>query len=195
LFLLSPALAAVALPQLLANGLSDFRSMTDPRYHSVAAVIPFLLAATVFGIAKLPSGRRWLAAGGVLVCCLVMTVVLGPWARLVGGTPLGGREVVSADRAAALAEAVARVPAGSPVTASNTVGSHLSARRYLYSVPVLGRAEWVVVDRADPWVVTRDSPILAQDPERVEAFATRLGADPAWETVLDRSGVVVLRRR
>ena len=33
LFLLSPALAAVALPQLLANALSDFRSMTDPRYH------------------------------------------------------------------------------------------------------------------------------------------------------------------
>ena len=45
LFVLSPGLAAVALPQLLANGLSDFRSMTDPRYHSVAAVIPFLIAA------------------------------------------------------------------------------------------------------------------------------------------------------
>ena len=69
LFLLSPALAAVALPQLLANGLSDFRSMTDPRYHSVAAVIPFLIAATVFGIARLfrrrdarlPSGAFWCA--------------------------------------------------------------------------------------------------------------------------------------
>ena len=61
-------------------------------------------------------------------------------------------------------------------------------------MPVLGRAEWVVVDRADPWVVTRDSPILTQHPERVEAFAARLEADPAWETVFDRSGVVVLRR-
>jgi uncharacterized membrane protein len=195
LFLLSPALAAVALPQLLANGLSDFRSMTDPRYHSVAAVIPFLIAATVLGIAKLPSGRRSLVAGGVLACCIAMTVVLGPWARLVGATPLGGREVVSADREAALAEAVARIPAGAPVTASNTVGSHLSARRYVYSVPRLGRAEWVVVDRADPWVVTRDSPILTQHPERVAAFATRLAADSAWETVFDRSGVVVMRRR
>ena len=195
LFLLAPALAAVALPQLLANGLSDFRSMTDPRYHSVAAVIPFLIAATVFGIAKLPSGRRPLAAGSVLACCLAMTVVLGPWARLVGGTPLGGREVVASDRATALAEAVARIPAGAPVTASNTVGSHLSARRYVYSVPLLRRAEWAVVDRADPWVVTPDSPILTQHAERVEAFATRLAADPAWETVFDRSGVLVMRRR
>ena len=52
LFVLSPALALVAIPQLLANALSDFRSMTDPRYHSVAAVIPFLIAATVFGVAR-----------------------------------------------------------------------------------------------------------------------------------------------
>ena len=70
LFLLSPGLAAVALPQLLANGLSDFRSMTDPRYHSVAAIVPFLIAATVFGVSRISAGRRPLAVGGVLACCL-----------------------------------------------------------------------------------------------------------------------------
>ena len=58
LFLLSPGLAAVATPELLVNGLSDFRSMTDPRYHSVAAVIPFLIAATVLGIARIGPPRR-----------------------------------------------------------------------------------------------------------------------------------------
>ena len=66
LFVLSPGLAVVALPQLLANGLSDFRSMSDPRYHSVAAVIPFLIAATVFGIARIGAPRRALAAAAVL---------------------------------------------------------------------------------------------------------------------------------
>ena len=100
----------MALPQLLANTLSDFRSMTDPRYHSVAAIVPFLVAATVFGIARLSASRRALAAGGVLVCCLTLSFVLGPWLRLVGGTPLGGRAVIPSDRAAALAEAVALVP-------------------------------------------------------------------------------------
>ena len=194
LFVLSPALAAVAIPQLLANGLSDFRSMTDPRYHSVAAVIPFLIAATVLGIERLPAVRRPLATGRVLACCLTLTVVLGPWARLVGETPLGGNEVVPPDRAAALAAAVSLVPSGSPVTASNTAGGHLSARRYVYSVPRLGRAEWVVVDRADPWVVAHDSPNLTNHPERVKALVARLEADPAWDSVFDRSGVVVMRR-
>jgi uncharacterized membrane protein len=194
LFVLSPALAAVALPQLLANTLSDFRSMTDPRYHSVAAIVPFLIAATVLGIARLSASRRGLATGGVLVCCLMLSFVLGPWLRLVGETPFGGRAVTPSDRAAALAEAVALVPADAPVTASNTAGGHLSARELVYTVPLLGRAEWAVVDRADPWVVAPDSPILTNHPERIEALVARLEADPSWQVVFDRSGVVVLHR-
>ena len=194
LFLLSPALAAVALPQLLANTLSDFRSMSDPRYHSVAAVIPFLIAATVFGIARVRPGRRALAAGGVLVASASLAVVVGPWPRAVGAIPLGGREPIPAARAEALRDALALVPADAPVTSSNLVGAHLSARRYVYSVPVLGRAEWAVVDTSEPWVVTPDSPILTQDEEGVRAFVDRLDRDPAWSLVFEREGVVVLRR-
>jgi len=194
LFLFSPALAAVALPQLLANGLSDFRSMTDPRYHSVAALVPFLIAASVFGVSRISANRRPLAASAVLACSLIFTLALGPWARLIGETPLGGREIVAPERARALTDAVALVPSNSPVSASNSAGAHLSAREYIYSVPVLGRAEWVVVDRADPWVVSRDSPILTNHPERVQPFVTRLENDGSWATVFDRSGVVVFRR-
>ena len=89
LFLLAPGLAAVALPQLLANSLSDFRSMTDPRYQSVAAVIPFLIAATVLGIARVGQPRRALAAGAVLVCSGILALAVAPWPRAVGAVPLG----------------------------------------------------------------------------------------------------------
>jgi uncharacterized membrane protein len=194
LFVLSPGLAAVALPQLLANGLSDFRSMTDPRYHSVAAVVPFLIAATVFGIARLRVPSRPVAASAVLVCSAVLTLVVGPWARAVGQTPLGGREEVPSDRVAALREAVATVPDGAAVTVSNSVGAHLSARRHVYSVPVLESAEWAVVDGADPWVVRVGSPILTNDPERVAAFVRRLERDPTWSKTFDRENVLVFRR-
>ena len=64
--------------------------MTDPRYHSVAAVIPFLIAATVFGIAHIGVQRRGLAAAGILVCATTLAIVVGPWARAVGAIPLGG---------------------------------------------------------------------------------------------------------
>ena len=195
LFVLSPGLALIALPQLLANWLSDFRSMSDPRYHSVAAIVPFLIAATVFGVAKVGAPRRRILAAAVLVCSATLSLVVGPWGRAVGATPLGGRENVPAARADALELAVARVPDDVAVSASNTAGAHLSARRYIYSIPNLGRASWVVVDLRDPWVVSPDSPILARRPRAVSAFATRLESDPAWVREFAREGVLVFRKR
>jgi hypothetical protein len=192
-FLLSPGLAAVAIPQLLANGLSDFRSMTDPRYHSVAAVIPFLIAATVLGIARLRVERRTVAAAAVLVCSATIAFVVGPWPRTVGATPLGGRETPSPAKVTALRDAVALVPSGASVSASNGPGAHLSDRQYVYSVPNLGRAEWVVVDLDDPWIVTRDSPILTNHPGVVRGLVSRLSGDPAWRKVFERDDVVVFR--
>ena len=54
-FLFGPALAAVALPQLVVNGLSDWPTTTDPRHHYVAGVVPFLFAGAIFGLARLRS--------------------------------------------------------------------------------------------------------------------------------------------
>ncbi len=95
---------------------------------------------------------------------------------------------------AALSDAVALVPDGVAVTASNPAGAHLSARRYVYSVPLLERAEWVVVDLDDPWTVRPDSPLLNRHPEVVRAFAERLEQSPDWRKVFERDRVLVFRR-
>ena len=72
----------------------------------------------------------------------------------------------------------------------------MSARRYIYSVPTLRRrVTWVVVDRSDPWVVSRDSPILTNHPEVVSAFVARLDGDASWRRVFDRAGVAVYERQ
>ena len=193
LFVLSPWLALVALPQLLANTLSDFRSMSDPRYHSIAAVVPFLVAATVFGISRLRSSPVF-AAAGVLTVSVTLALVVGPWPRALGLVPLGGRANLAPAKLEALREAVALVPEGAPVMSSNLVGAHLSGRRYVYSVPVLGRAEWVVVDTEESWVTRRDSPILTSHPEVVAALVRRLRDDTGWRLVFEREGVLVFRQ-
>lgn len=194
LFLLSPGLAAIALPQLLANGLSDFPSMTDPRYHSVAAVIPFLIAATVFGVARLPASRRTLAAACVLVSSTLVALVVGPWPRLVGVAPLGGRAPLQARHVEALREAVALVPPGARISASNVVGAHLSARESIYTIPVLGDATWALLDLEDPWATRPESPLLHNRPAQVRLLAHRLDGDGSWRKVFEREGVVVFRK-
>ena len=79
------------------------------------------------------------------------------------------------------------------MTVSNSVGAHLSARRYVY--PFLRhRATWAVVDLADPWTVRPDSPILTRHPKVVRAFAASLQSNSRWHKVFERDGVVVFRR-
>lgn len=194
LFLLSPGLAAVGLPQLLANLLSDFPSMADPRYHSLDAIVPFLIAATVFGVARISPGRRTLAASGVLLTSMLIALVAGPWPRLIGATPLGARAPLAAEHVDALRDAVELIPADAKVTSTNTAGAQLSAREVFYSAPLVRDANWALVDTEDPWVTRPDSPLLHNDPEKVREYARTFQQDSSWRLVFEQDGVRVYRR-
>jgi hypothetical protein len=86
------------------------------------------------------------------------------------------------------------VPSDAPVSSTNRIGSHLSARRYIYSVPVLGHAEWVVLDMSDSWMPNSERGGGALDPGRLQRLQGSLARSPEWETVFARSGVFVFRR-
>jgi hypothetical protein len=120
---------------------------------------------------------------------------VGSWVRVVGKVPLGGSDLsVPARHVDALRKAVALVPADVPVSSSNIAGAHLSARRYVYTIPVLGRAQWIVLDTKDPWIVTPDSPLLTRHPKEVRAFERRIEGSSQWTRVLSDDGVLVFRR-
>ena len=72
------------------------------------------------------------------------------------------------------------IPRDAPVTTSNIAGAHLSSRRYVYSVPMLERAEWALIDRTEPWVARPDSPILTKHPKVVRRLVARLERDAGW---------------
>jgi hypothetical protein len=80
------------------------------------------------------------------------------------------------------------------VSSTNKAGAHLSARRYVYSVPVVGHADWVVLDTADPFVAAPGSPVLERRPAVLAAFRRRIEHDSSWQRVFDRAGVLVFRR-
>jgi uncharacterized membrane protein len=197
LCLLSPGLLLVALPQLLANGLSGQQTAVDPRFHHVSAIVPVLIAATVFGIAKVPERHRESAALAALITSLGVSFMFGPWrpAERVRWFD----EAPSAVHRAAIGDALALVPAGAPVASTNRVGSYLSARREYYSAPLVRNAQWVLIDLDDTW-----SPIVgdgdrlgtwgAKDAGQLRRLTSRLRADPSWSLRLDRDRVVLFKR-
>jgi len=194
LSLVAPLVAASALPELALNLLSGTRTQTSIHFHYTAAAIPGLIAGAVLGAARVQ--RRWPRSSPALGRALVLLVlaagvVLGPlpvWRHVPFGSKLATRDhiVTSHDRAAA--RVLRAVPAGVAVSATNTLGAHLSERRRIFSFPVLREARWVVVD------LTRPSYLDAAGSKRFASAYAALRRDPRWKVVREDDGVVVLRR-
>jgi uncharacterized membrane protein len=179
LFLAAPILLIAALPELAANLLSDVSTQTSIEFHYTAPIVPCLVVGAVFGIARFPR-----AAPAVLAASLAGAVALGP----IWNGELKPDRMSAHDRVAA--RAVELIPAGAPVSSTNGLGAHLSARRRVFSFPVLREAEWVAVDlRRASYLDLRSAPSTAAIP----LARLRMSAD--WSTVLDEDGIVVLRRK
>jgi uncharacterized membrane protein len=194
-FLLAPWLAAAALPQLAANLLSERLTFVDPRGHYVAAVIPFLVAATVLGLARVAPERRTRVAAIVAALSAAFSLVLGPWPGWPSAPPTGPSQyrIPRSDaRLEAMRNAVALVPVDAPVTSTNRLGSHLSARRYVYAVPTVERADWIVVDLKDPSIAA--VPVGYHSPPQLRAFVRSIETSDDWRRVFSREDVRVYQR-
>jgi hypothetical protein len=157
--------------------------------------VPVLVAAAILGAAALrrrrPAIVRWIGPAVVAVA-LVSNYLLGPiplWRWLPGGETLQarGHEVTEHDRIAA--RAVKLVPDGEPVSVSNSLGAHLSARRRVLSVPYVQDARWIAVDETSPGYADRIAPL---------PYAQRIAQirrNPRWQLVFEEDGVLVFRRR
>lgn len=195
LSLLSPLLAASALPEIAINLLSDTPTQTSIHFHYTAGAIPALVAAAVLGASRIK--RRWPAASTALATALVLLVVgsgvvLGPlpiWAHVpLGSTLAADDHVITAhDRTAARVLRV--IPPGAPVSATNTLGAHLSERQRIFSFPVLREATWIAVD------LTRPSYRDNAPGKRFAGAYDRLRRSGAWIVVRREDGIVILRRK
>src|SRR5262249_1478864 len=92
----------------------------------------------------------------------------------ITGTPL-----IRAER-----HAVSLVPGGVPVSASNIIGAHLSARRRVMVFPVVRQAQWIAVDLDDTEGGLSFRPVIERLRER-RTFAT----------VYEAQHIIVMRRR
>ena len=193
LSLLAPLAAASALPELALNLLSGARTQTSIHFHYTAAAIPGLIAAAVLGAARVQ--RRWPGSSRTLLRGLVLLVLgagimLGPlpvWRHLPFGSKLATRDHIISSHDRAAARVLRAVPAEVAVSATNTLGAHLSERRRIFSFPVLREARWVAVDLRRPSTL---------DDNRGKGFAAAYAAlrhDARWKVVREEDGVVVLR--
>jgi len=191
LCLLAPLVLVAALPELAINLLSSTTTKTSIHFHYTAGLIPPLVIAAIFGAKRL---SRWAfpVAAAIVVAALVGNYRLGPipgWRHLPGGQTFqatAARVTVHdhiADRALRL------IPGDAVVSATNTLGAHLSARTRVLSFPFIQDSKWIAADETQPGYADRYAPI----PTATQLAALR--RNPEWQLVFEEDGILIFRRR
>jgi uncharacterized membrane protein len=199
--LLSPLLLVGAVPELLLNMLTNDSAQYSIHFQYTAVITPFLIAAMIRGVARVrrmhwTSGRILRAPALWVALLLGVSVVagyrLGPlplWRHVPGGATWGKDQFTADAHSESLARAAALVPDDVSVSASDPLGSHLSARGRVYTWPVVGNADWVIVDTAEPWLIDR-----RVQPSAQAAYLEAVRANPAYTLVFDEGGVLAFKR-
>jgi len=190
LCLLSPIILVAALPELAINLLSSTTTQTSIHFHYTAGLIAPLVIAAVFGAARFPS--RAIPLGMVVVAtALLANFHLGPipgWRHVPGGQQFQATAARVTDHDRIAERALERIPDNAVVSATNTLGAHLSARHRFLSFPYLQDATWIAADETQPGYADRYAPL----PTAVQLMWLR--RNPEWKLVFEQDGILVFRR-
>ena len=180
-----------ALPELALNLLSSTTTQTSIHFHYTAGLIAPLMIASVFGAKRI---GRWAMPVAILVvlAALVGNYRLGPipgWRHVPGGQQFQAtaQHVSEHDRIAD--RALKLIPSRAVVSATNTLGGHLSARPRVLSFPFLEDAAWIAADETQPGYADRYAPL----PTAVQLAALR--RDPEWRLVFEQDGILIFHRQ
>ncbi|MEP7334895.1 MAG: DUF2079 domain-containing protein, partial [Actinomycetota bacterium] len=185
--LAAPLALLPALPDLALNLLSSTDTQTSVHFHYVAPLVPALFAAAIFAAARFERP----IAKPLVALVLVSNFVLGAiplWGAIPGGEALQANAALISDHDRTAARALRLIPSDVVVSASNSLGAHLSERRRFLSFPIRGDATWIAVDERSPGYLDRFAP----GPYAI-AIA-RLRRNLGWQLVFEDDGVLVFRR-
>jgi uncharacterized membrane protein len=179
LSLLEPLLLLGAVPDLAINLLSSVGGQTSIGFETTAGIVPFVVAAALFGARRFGRHTTGLSTG-VLVATMSVAI-LSPILVLRSDV-----EALGSPRVSAKAHAVSLIPDGVRVSASNQLGGHLSEREYITTFPFGVSARWIIVDINDP---------TYHDIAAFKRKVRKYESDKAWRVVFSSRGVVVLHER
>ncbi len=185
--LAAPLALLPALPDLALNLLSSTETQTSIHFHYVAPLVPALFAAAIFAAARFERP----VVKPLVALVLVSNFVLGAiplWGAIPGGEERQAGAALISDHDRTARRALRLIPDDAVVSASNSLGAHLSDRRRFLSFPIREDATWIAVDERSPGYLDRFAP----GPYAI-AIA-RLRRDPNWELVFDEDDVLVFRR-
>ncbi|MBI1982477.1 MAG: DUF2079 domain-containing protein [Candidatus Levybacteria bacterium] len=187
---LSPLSLLFALPDILIKLLSSNANLRQIYYHYTAVITPFLFIGAIFGIKNL---QRMFPKLPLLFysLCLILTTLYAaysfgplPWAKNPNIDmfikPQPNREIIK--------NLLPKIPNKYSVAATNNLGSHLSSREKIFTIPV-------GVDKADILVFLLNDTFAQPSLKAQKEMAEKLKDDKDYVLVFEKDDFVVFKKQ
>lgn len=197
LWAISPLALLIALPDLALNVLSQNGLQSSIHFHYTAGIVPGVVAATILGSGRLVRARPgWTALPGLLGTGMVVLALFANWhlgaipfwREVWHGEKLGAYDTRVSDHDRIADRVLRQVPGDVVVSASNSLGAHLSDRRRILSFPRLLDATWIAVDETK--LSSYDRLVALPSAKRL----VQLRRDPRWQLVASEDGILLFRK-
>lgn len=175
-------------PDLAVNLLSSNAQLHELYYQYTAAITPFLFIAAIYAVAVIKKYSS--VAYRFVPICMIFAAVLG--AYFYGPLPGAKHPNITMfteplENKATIDAFINSIPHQYSVAASNNVGSHLSHRQKIYTIPVgLKEADIVVFLLNDEFA----QPSL----QAQKKMAAQLGQAPAYTLLFEQGPLVVFKK-
>lgn len=185
LSLFAPLYLVFAIPDLLINLLSSNTQLHQIYYQYTAPITPFIFLAAIAGIGFLKKTTK--LPNIFFIIYLIVFALSG--AYLYGPLP-GAKEsnldmyTRQLDKKDFIKNYLSRIPKRLSVAATNNVGSHLSQRQRIYTVPVgIGKADVIIFLLTDPKGYVSEKQMV-----------DKLRQNPGYYLLLEKGNFLVFRK-
>lgn len=188
--LLSPVFLIFTLPDLTINLLSNNSQLHQIYFQYTATITPFLFISSIFGLnvlkKRFPKIPISLLSSYIILASLYSSYYFGP---LPGAkNPNIDAFIKEQPGKAAIENFLSGIPKRYSIAATNNIGSHISHRHSIYTIPV-------GVDKADIVIFLLNDPFAQPSLKAQKEMAQKLKKDVNYQLLIEKEDFIAFKKK
>lgn len=188
--LLSPLILVFAVPDLTINLLSNNAQLHQIYYQYTSTITPFLFIASIFSVVLLKKYFPKLGTGFFIVYLITATLLSAYFFGPLPGSKRPNIDMFSKQltNRKVIEEFIDKIPERYSIAATNNLGSHLSRRQLIYTIPV-------GIDKADIILFLLNDATAQPSLEAQKEMAKKMEKDKNYILVFKNGDFVVFQKK
>lgn len=189
--LLTPFILIFSAPDLLINLLSNNDNLHQIYYQYTAAITPFLVIATIYSVKKISEVFPRFTAEKTAIILMVFTMYSSYQFGPLPGSKSPNVDMITKPESLKeiINKTLSQIPPELSVASTNNIGSHLSGRKNIYTLPN-------GVNNADVIIfLTKNENYPMENINKEYALLLSLKNNPRYSIEIEKNNFIVFRNR